>query len=191
MSETVISGLLWVGRAGGGGGVRRCEQGGCNGEREEKGSPFFILWWRLYFLWQLDQSNQNVLIIPSKGWRRISGAWVNVNPLLASALAAPPTLALRLFFLSLLLSICPLPLYLPPFYLSVSSFTFPAFSVCPFPPLDLPLCISFSHSHCRPEPQLHSLRTREGPKRPTHTTQAIRTVCQVIDCKRCSNTCTV
>lgn len=53
-------------------------------EKEGRKAVCFILWWRLYFLWQLDHSNQNVLIIPSKGWRGISGASMSLNPLVSS-----------------------------------------------------------------------------------------------------------
>lgn len=53
-------------------------------EKEGRRAVCFILWWRLYFLWQLDHSNQNVLIIPSKGWRGISGASMSLNPLVSS-----------------------------------------------------------------------------------------------------------
>lgn len=72
MAAVVISELLWVGQAG------------LRDEKEGRKAVCFILWWRLYFLWQLDHSNQNVLIIPSKGWRGISGASMSLNPLVSS-----------------------------------------------------------------------------------------------------------
>lgn len=89
MSRIVISEVLWVGPAQGAGkdfGEQQQHEGGWR----RKEPPIFYSWWRLYFLWQLDQSNQNVLIIPSKGLA--AHQWegsANANPLLDPGSGCP------------------------------------------------------------------------------------------------------